>query len=290
MKKVYALAAFLLVLLKISVCFAEEGAGFKEITLKPFDEVKQGQTIFINIKTPEPLEDPVFKFKNKKYRLFNLKENEYTGLLGINVLEKPGTYKISMKDKTGNLNDRAFIKIIKNDLPSQNIKVTKQMAGLTASKRELSRIKKMKGTVTNTFLGALPPYDSPAEGCVNSIFGLKRYYNGKFSGNYHKGIDIKADEGVPVRAITGGKVIFAEQFRLHGGSVAVDHGQGLVSLYIHLSKIDVTTGKQVASGQKIGEVGKTGFATGPHLHWGLYINGTPVDPMIDWIKPVKICM
>lgn len=281
MKKSFLIAAALFILLKTGICLAEQ---------EKYDEVKQGKTYFINIKSSEKLKNPTFVFKNKKYKLFNEGENKYSGYLGIDALEKPGTYKITLTDETGSLNDNKLIKVISYKFPSQNIALSKQTEGLTATAHELSQINKMKNTITDKFYGAVPPYNSPTPGCINSVFGIKRFYNGKFSGNFHKGIDVKANKGIPVNSITGGRVIFGEFFRLHGGSVAVDHGQGVVSLYIHLSKINVKAGENVVAGQKVGEVGSTGFATGPHLHWGLYINGTPVDPMTDWIKSVKICM
>lgn len=283
--------ALLILFIINSGCFANSSAA-KKISVSPSEKVKQGQTVFIEIKTSKELINPVFSFKNKNYKIFRTGKNEYTGLLGINTLESPGQYKISISDKSGYLNDKAYISVIAKDHPKQNIKVTKKMGGLRATAHELRQIGRAKYMLTSEKLRKKPPYNSPTNGCINSVFGLRRYYNGKFSGNYHKGVDIKASTGEPVRSITDGKVIFAEnadKFKLHGGSIAVDHGHGLVSLYIHLSKIDVKEGDIVKADQKIGEVGMTGFATGPHLHWGLYVNGTPIDPMQDWIKPVNLC-
>ncbi len=290
MKKVCIIIAVLLVVFKIGTSFANEEKIYKKITLKPSDKVMQGGTIFINIKSPEELKNPIIEFKDRTYKLFSRGENKYTGHIGIGALEKPGEYKISMRDETGNLQDKAYIKIMEKDFPNQYLTISKSTASLRGTPHEFRQINRMKSTISDEFLASAPPYESPTEGCINSVFGLKRYYNGKFSGNYHKGIDIKTGTGTPVKSITGGKVIFAENFRLHGGSVAVDHGNGIVSLYIHLSKIDVKAGEHVKERQKLGEVGATGFATGPHLHWGLYVNGTAVDPMTDWVKPVKICM
>jgi len=280
----------LLALFSVKIGCLAEGSAIKEVSVTPNEEVKQGETVFIRIKTSDELRDPVFSYKNKKYKIFKTGENEYTGLLGINTLEKPGKYKIYMSDQNGNLKDKAYISVIAKDHPKQYITVTKGMAGLRATAHELRQIGRAKYTLTDIKLRAEPPYNSPADGCIISEFGVRRYYNGEFSGNYHKGVDIKAPTGEPVRSITDGKVIFADDtFRLHGASVAVDHGQGLTSLYIHLSKVDVKEGDIVKADQKIGEVGMTGFATGPHLHWGLYVNGTPVDPMQGWIKPVNLC-
>jgi len=264
-------------------------ASDKEISITPTENVKQGQTVFIKIKTSKELKNPIFYFQNKKYRIFKTGESNYTGFLGIELLEKAGKYEISLSDKSGFLNDKASINVISTEYPIQNLVLNKKMSGLGATTRELNQIGMAKRTLTNVSMKTDAPYDSPTNGCIISVFGLKRYYNGEFSGNYHKGIDIKAPEGEPVRVITDGKVIIAEEFRLHGTTVAVNHGHGLMSIYLHLSKMDVKIGDYVKIGQKIGEVGETGFATGPHLHWGLYVNGTPIDPMKDWVKPVNLC-
>ncbi len=262
----------------------------KEILINPHDEVKQGETIFITIESPKKLESPVFFFQGKKYKIFERGDNKYEGYLGINALEKPGQYKISMSDETKYLNDKTYISVIKEDFPKQNLRVTSSMAGLTSTPHERAQVGSGIRMFTPVNLRkSEPPYENPTEGCINSPFGLKRYYNGEFSGNYHKGIDIKADAGTPVKAITDGKVTVAENFRLHGTTVIIDHGQGIVSLYIHLSKLDVKPGEYVEAGQKIGEVGSTGFATGPHLHWGLYVHGVTVNPMNGWMKPHDVC-
>jgi murein DD-endopeptidase MepM/ murein hydrolase activator NlpD len=106
--------------------------------------------------------------------------------------------------------------------------------------------------------------------------------------DYHKGVDLRAPYGAPIHAVTGGIVkIAAPKFRLHGGTVGIDHGQGLSSIYIHMSKVLVKQGQEVHKGDVIGLIGSTGFATGPHLHWGLYAGGVPVNPD-QWV-PVKRC-
>ncbi|HAX44497.1 MAG TPA: peptidase, partial [Solibacterales bacterium] len=77
-------------------------------------------------------------------------------------------------------------------------------------------------------------------------------------------------------------------YRLHGGSIGLDHGHGVTSIHIHLSKLSVKVGDRVAAGDVIGLAGATGFATGPHLHWGLYVNGVPVNPL-GWLPPLNSC-
>jgi murein DD-endopeptidase MepM/ murein hydrolase activator NlpD len=113
---------------------------------------------------------------------------------------------------------------------------------------------------------------------ISSLFGVKRYINGRFVG-FHKGLDIAAPYGTPVRASLSGKVVLARKLILTGNTVIIDHGQGLMTLYAHLSKILVKKGQFVKQGQVIGKVGSTGRSTGPHLHFGVYLRDIAVDPL-----------
>jgi len=143
--------------------------------------------------------------------------------------------------------------------------------------------------MTNLSYWKEPPFTVPTQGCIISVYGLNRYHNGVPTGDFHKGVDIKAPQGRDVKAFVEGKVIIAEHFKLHGGTVAIDHGQGLVSMYLHMSKITAKVGNIVKSGDKIGEVGSTGYSTGPHLHWGVYVNGVPVNPIGFWVNQIPKC-
>lgn len=126
----------------------------------------------------------------------------------------------------------------------------------------------------------------PSQGRVSSEYGVRRYYNGEFAENYyHRGVDYAAGTGTPVVAPAPGYIRLvgrvANGFELHGNTVGIDHGQGLLSIMIHLSRIDVNEGDFVSAGQRVGGIGSTGAATGPHLHWGLYMNQVAVDP-VPW--------
>lgn len=127
------------------------------------------------------------------------------------------------------------------------------------------------------------PFLRPSEGRVSSEYGFRRYYNGVFAENYyHRGVDYAAPIGTPVIAPAAGRIALtgyeADGFELHGNTIGIDHGQGVASIFIHLNSISVQDGDFVQAGQTVGTIGSTGASTGPHLHWGLYVNGVAVDP------------
>jgi len=264
------------------------------VSINPAQNVKQGQTIFVNINSKYTLKNPHIVFDNNKIKIFKNKNNTYVGLIGLDAMEKPGNHKILISDDTGKLSERKVINVISGKFPVQNIVISGSKGGLEPTRYELARVQQAKYTLSNfnywnNPVQTIPPFNMPTKGCIISVYGLNRYHNGVPTGDFHKGLDIKAPQGQRINTITAGKVLIARQFRLHGGTVAVDHGQGVVSIYLHMSKINVKEGQMVKANQKIGEVGSTGFATGPHLHWGLYINGIPVNPVDFWVRKVDKC-
>jgi murein DD-endopeptidase MepM/ murein hydrolase activator NlpD len=117
---------------------------------------------------------------------------------------------------------------------------------------------------------------------ITSSFGNKRLFNGKLK-SYHNGIDFRAPIGTPVFASNSGVVRLAENLFYSGKVVILDHGNFIFTIYAHLSKIDVKAGQQVGKGQQLGLTGATGRVSGPHLHWGVKVNGAAVNP-IQFVK------
>lgn len=122
-------------------------------------------------------------------------------------------------------------------------------------------------------------FRQPTPGSLSASFGMRRIFNGE-PRSPHSGLDIRAPQGQAVRAPAAGVVVLTGDFFFSGNSVFVAHGEGVVSLLCHLSKITVQQGQQVQAGDLIGEVGMTGRASGPHLHWSLGLNNAWVDPRI----------
>lgn len=135
------------------------------------------------------------------------------------------------------------------------------------------------------FKGALPAdFIWPVNGVITEPFGSKRIYNDGISSWVHGGLDIAAPGGTPIKAPADGIVVLAAAFTAHGNTVLIDHGYGVVTTFLHQRRIYVQEGERVTRGQPIGEVGKTGGATGNHLHFQINIHGRIVDPL-DFLMP-----
>jgi hypothetical protein len=127
--------------------------------------------------------------------------------------------------------------------------------------------------------GFAQPFQWPVQGRISGRFGRQRQYDG-VPGAPHSGMDIAAPTGTPVRAPASGVVTFAANLYLTGGTVLLDHGHGISSNFLHLSRIDVNVGDRIRQGQIIGAVGATGRASGPHLHWGMNWFDVRIDPLL----------
>jgi murein DD-endopeptidase MepM/ murein hydrolase activator NlpD len=143
---------------------------------------------------------------------------------------------------------------------------------------EAGRSEQALSTYTEDFLPTWR-WSAPVPGRRSSSFGLRRVFNGQ-PRNPHSGMDIAAPSGTPILSPARGRVLDVGDFFFNGNTVFVDHGHGLVTMYCHLSRIDVQPGDAVAAGQALGLVGATGRVTGPHLHWGVAVNRALVDPAL----------
>ncbi|WP_216634574.1 M23 family metallopeptidase [Gloeomargarita lithophora] len=228
---------------------------------------------------------PRVEFAGKNYPAFKIQAQQWQVLLPTTPLDTPGKKLLKV---TGEGETRNLAVWIKNRFfPTQRLWLSPAVNSLEPTPLELQRVKEFKALQTpeRYWQGA---FLRPNQGPVTTIFGVRRYYNGEFAEDYyHRGIDYGGALGSPVVAPAGGQValvgLVAQGFRLHGNTVGLDHGQGVTSIFLHLSRVDVREGEMVKAGQVIGAVGATGISTGPHLHWGLYVHGQSIDP-VPWLQ------
>uniref|UniRef100_UPI0034DF49BB peptidoglycan DD-metalloendopeptidase family protein n=1 Tax=Candidatus Thiodubiliella endoseptemdiera TaxID=2738886 RepID=UPI0034DF49BB len=221
----------------------------------------------------------------------HIEGNHWQVLLGIPLLEKAGKKSITIQDFSTRTLD-VEIKIIKNKPVKQNIKLKgKNKKYVDPNAAHMDRIKKERVILGKTRLFFSDKtlsngvFIRPVLGVITSPFGVKRLYNGQ-PRNPHTGIDYAGATGTPIKAPADGKVILSGQYFFNGNTIFLDHGQGLISVYIHMDKRIAKQGKMVKKGETIGTIGQTGRATGPHLHWGVYLNRTTVHPNLLMGKSV----
>lgn len=158
--------------------------------------------------------------------------------------------------------------------------VLSRIARESKQKKEARRILREASWFDQSFIW-------PAQGRISGVFGSQRFYNGE-ARRPHYGVDIAAATGAPIVAPADGVVTLAEKdMYFEGGLIFLDHGQGVTSYYMHLSRVDVRQGEQVRKGQQLGAVGATGRSTGPHLHWAMFWREAHLDPslLIPGVSP-----
>ena len=240
--------------------------------------IRQGNTLRIH----GPVSAATARMNDRTVRLFPEANGGSFGLLPVPVNHKPGNYKIELLDKAGAIVETSPIQVIDANFPKQNVVIQQSLAELKPSPGEAEETSTFRNAVSETRHWA-EPVELPVHGCMTSTFGVQRYLNGKPTGDFHGGIDQRSPAGTPVHAIDAGVVKIVREWNLHGRTVGVDHGQGLESIYLHMSKVAVVEGAMLKKGDVVGYVGSTGRSTAPHLHWSIYVQGVSVNPL-DWIK------
>lgn len=201
-------------------------------------------------------------------------------VVGLPLDTTPGSHQLRVK--IGGVTKALDFAVNPKDYPEQHItledksKVQLSVADLARADRELAVIKGLKRhwrAAQDTDLAFI----LPVEGELSSHFGLRRFFNEEPRAP-HAGLDVAVDRGTPVKASAQGAVLAVDDYFFNGKTIFVDHGNGLITMYCHLDRIDMKSGEAVRKGQQIGLSGKTGRATGPHLHWSVILNGAMVDP------------
>lgn len=267
-----------------SVVVSDAGSAF---VLAVPSKVGEGQPFLIRLTSDQPLDSVSVNWLGKQVvPSISVWNNRHVALamLGTDVLNaKPGKKElVVMASIDGKENTfRRTILITPVDYPKQELTLPSKMVTPPASvydriKADRVATSKAKGTISPQRLWRLP-FERPVKGKITSLYGLKRILNGKPK-NPHRGLDFRSPMGNPVKSTADGIVILVGDHYYAGNSVYVDHGNGVVSMYFHLSKPIVQEGDKVQRGQAIGLSGMTGRATGPHLHFSVSVLGKLVDP------------
>ena len=241
-------------------------------------QIKLGDTLRISC----PAEFRSAKLNDRSAKLYLQPNGKRFGLLPISVKDTPGTFPLILSTSDGSESQTLRVVIRKTIFPSQNVTLTPEIEALHSTPEEMALLASFRDTISET-RSWQDPLAAPVSGCMTSPFGVRRLHNGKPTGEYHGGVDQRTPEGEAIRAVAAGTVTFAKQFNVLGNAVGIDHGQGLQSMYLHMSRLAVASGATVERGDTLGYAGSTGRSTGPHLHWVLYVNGINVNPA-QWIK------
>ncbi|AKF44843.1 peptidoglycan DD-metalloendopeptidase family protein [Pseudomonas syringae pv. aptata] len=221
---------------------------------------------------------PTATYQGKPVLVVKEQGTRWLAIVGIPLTVKPGTQQVTSGGRTLNftvgskkypeqhitLKNKRQV----NPNPEDNKRIEGELAEQLRAYRSFS-----PGTPSNLIL------DKPVNGPLSSKFGVRRFFNGE-ERNPHSGLDFAVPAGTPIKSPAAGKVILTGNYFFNGNTVFVDHGQGFISMFCHMSKIDVKVGDLVPRGGVVGKVGATGRATGPHMHWNVSLNDARVDPAI----------
>ena len=267
----------LLLSLFIALCLPVPAALAEGFLSRLLDKPVPGGVAVVDL--GDAAERPAARYRGKPVLVVREDDRRWIAVVGLPLTVKAGREQLELDDGR-----RLAFEVGSRHYKEQRITLKNQQQ-VTPNAANLARIERELAVQTDAYRQFSPRqpsnllFDKPVSGPLSSPFGLRRFFNGE-ERNPHSGLDFAVPAGTPVKAPAAGKVILVGDYFFNGRTVFVDHGQGLISMFCHLSQIGVKVGDELARGAVLGKVGATGRATGPHLHWNVSLNDARVDPSI----------
>ncbi len=273
------------VLLLVATSFADTAARWT-IRYQPA-RVVNGTPVVFRVTTPKLPRTLSGKWLDHEIIFrFDAGQKAWFGLAGASLETKPGTYPIELRaeNATGHaITYKQGIKVQRQRYPKVTLTVPERYTAPDPEQlRLIERDKEVKAEAFKTLTAEREwkgSFQRPVTAAISDVFGVQRVFNGAVQST-HQGLDFRAPTGTPVSAVNGGTVILARLLYFEGNCIVIDHGQGLLTLYLHLSEMRVKEGERVVKGRQIGLSGGTGRATGPHLHLAVRWQGVYLNPAV----------
>jgi murein DD-endopeptidase MepM/ murein hydrolase activator NlpD len=283
---VHSVALIALVLLSLAENLSAATGAHWIVVNQPVRLVN-GSPVLFRVTTPTPVRALSGNWLGHEIAFsFDARGQVWFALAGVSLETKPGAYPIELHAETTAGQPISFEKKIRVERQRYPRVLLKVPARYTApSPEEQRQIEQDKATKAEVFetVSAVREWQgsfaAPVQAAISDVFGVERVFNGSVQST-HQGLDFRVPSGTKVAAVNSGRVILGRPLFFEGNCVAIDHGQGLLTLYLHLSKVFVKEGDQVSKGQPIGLSGGTGRATGPHLHLAVRWQGEYLNPQV----------
>jgi len=230
---------------------------------------------------------PTGTLRGKTLEFYKVAGGGYAALAGFDLDVATGAARLELV--IGGRSSSRTIMVKHKTFPTTNLTVDDRFVRLSPA--DQARVDREQARTKAIYAASGPAplfrgrFVSPIPGATSARFGERRVFNG-VPKDPHNGADLRAAQGEPVRAPAAGRVVLAADLFYSGGTVILDHGLGLFSIYAHLSRIDAVENGSLSEGEVLGLVGKTGRATGPHLHWGVKLRGSRIDPFAMTALPL----
>lgn len=248
------------------------------------ERLVNGAPVFFHVTAPASLKSLTATWLGHSIVFDAGSSKSWFAIAGVSLETKAGRYPLALSGETSDGKKLKFeqtFAVATQKYPVVKLTVSKQFTAPSPEQQEvIKKDQELKRQVLSEISAEREwrgPFEAPVDAPISDVFGVRRVFNG-VTKSVHQGLDFRVPPSTPVEAINKGKVILARPLYFEGNCVVIDHGQGLLTLYLHLSELKVKEGDLVNRGQEIGLSGATGRATGPHLHLAVRWQGTYLDP------------